>query len=191
MTSLIINVREALVDFPRAIYPSGGNEYVMPGWYSASTSNNAVTANRIYAFPIFIPQRDSFDRIGIYVQAGDGAGGTADMRIFEHSGGKPGALKLNPGSTVSTNAAGFKEVTISQELARGYYWLAVRCDNTPTLSGPHASYCFFPSHGLESSGAQNSGRYCVLYGDAAYADPCPDLASYANPSWAFVRLRRA
>ncbi|GAI00828.1 unnamed protein product, partial [marine sediment metagenome] len=126
--------------------------WTMPGWCSATTFNQAILANRIYYMPIFIPERTTYDRIGIFVQAGDGAGGLCDLRIFNFEGGLPTSQVLSAG-TVPTNGAGAQEIIINQTLERGYYFLALRDDQAPTLTAQTNNMPKSPVPGLSLTNA--------------------------------------
>lgn len=162
--------------------------WVMPGWWSHGSSDGVVTAGRIYYAPIFVPKPTTYDRIGIYCRVGDGAGGLADLRIFEWDNGVPGALVLSAG-TVNTNANGAKEIVINQELY-GLYFLAVRVDQTPTLSGVAGTSSTFVS-ATAPTNAQGGPHYVVLYDDAAYADPAGAVDGGERMSFAIVKLRES
>ncbi len=161
--------------------------WVTPGWQVATSVGSVVTANRTYYQAIYIPQSVSYDRIGINVQAGDGAGGAADLRIFEWDTGVPGDLVLSAG-TVSTNAGGAKEIVIAETL-NGLYFLATRCDQTPTIRGILVAGTM-PVTAIEVT---NTDRLeaVILYDDAAYADPAGAVDGILDPDFGFMRLREA
>lgn len=162
--------------------------WVMPGWYGAAAANQVVTANRTYYMPIYIPESVSYDRIGINVQAGDGAGGVADLRIFEWDTGVPGDLVLSAG-TVSTNAGGAKEIVIAETL-NGLYFLAIRCDQTPTIWGINLTGAP-PVAALSTTNAGGVIQNAILYDDGAYADPAGIVDGFVSIAFAFPRLREA
>ena len=167
--------------------------WVLPGWYFDALTGIAVAANRIYYTPIYVSESVSYDRIGINVTVGDGAGGLADLRIFEWDTGVPGDLILSAG-TVSTNAAAAVEIIIAQSLGPGLYFLAIRCDNTPTISAlsniAAAGMLSAPVSGIATSNAGNQNL--ALYDDAAYADPAGVVDGALSYAYAgMVRLREA
>ncbi len=182
------NLEDQVDDIRRALKPPIVR-WTIPGLQSVGSNViTAVTANRIYYTLIYVPDDTTYDRIGIYVQTGDGAGGVADLRIFEEAAGIPGDLVLSAG-TVSTNASGAKEIAIAEALVRGYYFLAVRCDNTPSLT---ARTGIGPASDLATSNTQGiPSGVNVLYDDAAYADPAGAVDGVEQNSRCFVRLREA
>ena len=159
--------------------------WVMPGWYAASTCATAPTVGRIYYQPIFVEEMTTYIRIGVDVSLA--AAGTADLRIFNWADGVPGALVLSAG-TVDTGATGLKEITISQQLTRKYYFLAVRCTAACNLIGiPTTSALRTPVSGLQVTNTAPGGQ--ILYVDAAYADPAPAPTGVLGVGFALVRLR--
>ena len=178
---------EAVGDINRKLQPPIVR-WTSPGWYWTDPFSSVVTANRIYYMPIYVEETTTYIRIGIEVNAGDGAGGVADLRIFEWDNGVPGDLILSAG-TVSTNGAGLKEIVIAEALTPGYYFLAVRCDQTPTLVGPSPSLSTtVPVSGLSLTGNMiNKG--VILYDDAAYSDPAGTVDGSAFQQFGFLTLR--
>ncbi|MFW6125476.1 MAG: hypothetical protein ACOC58_00060 [Chloroflexota bacterium] len=176
----------APVDYPRKLKLDTVARWVLPGWYCGGGLTLTVTANRIYYTPIFVSEDTTFIRIGCNVTTA--VAGTADLRIFEWDDGLPGAQILSAG-TVDTSTTGYKEIVINQTLARGYYFLAIRCTAAPTLRGLD----ILASMQLPVSGRDSvSGSYlyhAILYDDGAYADPAPTPDGYERGDFAFVRLR--
>ena len=103
---MVYNPQAFVNDYGRGMKPALVR-WVAPGWTSGSGVNRAIVANTIYYEPIFVPERTTYDRIGLSVQVGDGAGGEIDLRVFQWAGGLPGALILSAG-VVSSNIAGAK-----------------------------------------------------------------------------------
>jgi len=168
------------------------NQWSLPGWSWGAMTNQAIVAGTIYYVPIYVSQPTDFDRIGVYVGVGDGAGGLLDCRIFEDGGRVPGSLLLSCG-TLSTNANGAQEIVIAQTLGPGNYWLACRGDNTPSLQGFNtASMVKMPVTGLAASlSTVVFGEACVCGVSAAYADPAPAPDTLFSAKFAFMRLREA
>lgn len=177
-------------DFPMSsIVP--GAAWTAPGWGWYQNSQTALQAGMIYAFPIFVAVETAYDRIGVYVQAGDAGGGEADLRIYNDGGGYPSSELLSAG-VVSTNAAGAQEIVIAQTLPRGYYWLCLRGNNTPTVHCPNiASMSKAPVDAFSDTNSTGSFMYQGGYVNAVYADPHPALTTRNEPAGFFVRLRKA
>ena len=201
MNNLEIQFDQAVADVMLDQKPPIAARWVIPGWFTYNVGADiAVTANRIYYTPIRVAATETYDRIGIDVGVGDGAGGLADLRIFEWTaGGVPGDLVLSCG-TVSTNAAAVVEIDISATavgvtgLPRGYYFLAIRCDQAPQLLN------IVPAAGQMGIGMPVSGistvnggaaNLVIPYDDAAYADPAGAVDGVQTYGYCFVWLRES
>jgi len=179
----------AVEDWERALKPALVR-WTTPGWYAAGQVNQVIVAGTIYYLPIFIPERTLYDRIGINVGVGDGLGGLADLRIFTWRDGLPDILILSAG-TVSTNGAGQQSIVIAEILDRGYYFLAVRGDQAPTLRSMNLDAAVRPPvPGLQIDQV-NPLDLCVLSVAGVYADPALAPTAALGVAYAFVRLREA
>lgn len=188
--SQLINPPPFVNDYERAL-KLAGVRWTMPGWCYFALHVSAILAGEIYYMPIFIPERTLYDRIGIWVQVGDGLGGLAELRIYNWAGGLPTSQVLAPG-TVSTNAAGAQEIVIAETLERGYYFLALRGDTVCSLAGIiTSSLNKLPVSGFARTNAQNGFPLSILRVNAAMADPAPAPANPEDSRSAFVRLREA
>jgi hypothetical protein len=78
--------------------------------------------NRMYAIPFIVDSLISVDRIGITVNTADSTG-SVRLGVYESSAGLPSSLLIDAG-TVSITTTGNKEITISQTLLPGLYFLA-------------------------------------------------------------------
>lgn len=156
-------------DYPMKIEPNV-ERWVIPGWVGTPANYGAVTADQIYYCPIFVEEDTTYIRIGCYI--GQLSAGEADLRIYAWENGLPGVLILSAG-TVDTGAPGAKEIIISQLLTRGYYFLAIRCTGTPSITG--VSFAEFGSSPFASfmTSNINTDAYITMAVIAAYADPAP------------------
>jgi len=92
---------------------------------TAMTALNAMTATnqRSYYQPIYISSTITLDRISI--QTASTFAGTATIRlgIYNESGGLPTTVLLDAGTVSATAASTNYEITISQSLTPGFYFL--------------------------------------------------------------------
>lgn len=115
--------------------PSGsgsGVGYVAGRFYAPSVidgSETAKLANTLYLMAFEIERTTVFTKIGIHVFTA--SAGNARLGIYNGTAGIPSTLVLDCG-TVSTGTTGDKEITISQSLSPGVYFLVVVFDATPT-----------------------------------------------------------
>lgn len=134
-----------IVTAGKIIRPQTGNEVTTslnPGiatgryYYSAewgSCANNAPTQGLLIATPpIIIPQRTTFTRIGIRVVTGV-ASTVARLGIYKMLNGVPNALVLDAGTVATATNNTDAEITISQVLEAGAYFL---CYQSTGGAGP-------------------------------------------------------
>lgn len=184
-TKAYVDAATPTPDYPMKLNPAI-TRWVLPGWYAASVVAATATAGRIYYTPIFVSQTTTYIRLGCNVIMT--AAGTADLRIFNWNNGLPGSLILSAG-TVNTGTSGRKEITISQQLTRGYYFLAIRCTAAPTINGLDSARAISPPIPGIATGNDINANYLILIADAPYADPAPAPTGIETPSRAFVTLR--
>jgi len=97
----------------------------------ATTTNSAITANRLYMMPVMIPY--DMTAVALALRVTTGAAGNARMGLYADNQGNPGSLLLDAGA-VDTATAGLLELTLSQPLVAGVYWLAVVFSAAPTVN---------------------------------------------------------
>jgi len=87
----------------------------------AAWTFNAITQNRLYAFPIILR---AGTLVGIGLEVGTGqASNTFRLGIWNDTGtGYPGSLLVDAG-TVDGSSSGLKTITISTAITGGVYWL--------------------------------------------------------------------
>lgn len=129
----------------RCIVPEG--DYFRTGAYVRTVdrttfSTNATPVGRIYAVPLVVPVSRAFDRIGCEVTTAN-ASSTIRLGVYAGEGGVPGTLLLNAG-TASGASTGAQEITISQTLAAGLYWLAVLQTGTAATLRAYAPTTYTP-----------------------------------------------
>lgn len=111
-----------------------GRYYNINQVYPASDfgQTQALTANTIYATPLFVPPGSgAIDRVTLAVQTGAGTNSRL-MYFAPGADGHPGALLFDFG-TVNTSSGGDKELSGSWTLPEGPGWLAVVPDGAITV----------------------------------------------------------
>jgi hypothetical protein len=97
-------------------------------------TNFTVTAGTIYALPILVDRTRTFTKIGIPAGSTAVASSNARLAIYNVAeDGGLGTLVLDCG-TVDTSTIGWKELTISQSLKPGQYFLAFRCSHASPIA---------------------------------------------------------
>ena len=132
-------------DFPEklgivAVEASAFGIYSIPGWFYAWGTTYVVGAGTIYYIPIFVARTTTYTGIATDVVTAAGAGSVARMGIYQCAAGNPAGLVLDAG-TVACDSTGNKEISITQTLNRGWYFLAiVTNDSSPTLRAMDSTY---------------------------------------------------
>jgi hypothetical protein len=146
----------------------------------------AMVAGKIYAVPFLVTKQETFDRIAITVLTG--SAGSARLGIYADSGScAPGALLVQ--GEIDTTAIGDKEITISQALTPGLYWLAALFQATPNVRCP-LIFSDLIGYGGDIASAGNTSCYYTTQTYGALPNPHP-TATTSQKYLVGVSLRRA
>jgi hypothetical protein len=105
-----------------------------------------VTNQRAYYSSIYIDSTATFDRLALNTPSTFSGSATVRLGIYNDTNGLPSTLVLDAGTVAVTAASTNYEITISQSLTAGFYWLAfVQQGTAPTLS----AYSGAPSSGTQ------------------------------------------
>ena len=103
----------------------------------------SVINQRSYYMPIYVESTTTFDRLALSTASAFVGTATIRMGIYNDSSGVPSTLVLDAGTVSATAASTNYEITISQSLSSGYYWLAFAqqgtAPTTPSYTGAAAS----------------------------------------------------
>lgn len=146
-------------------YRSGGYYYglFMDG-NSTLAGASAVTANQLYVTPFLVTRTTTFDRI--LIETTTPATGNVRMGIYNNSAGRPSSLLLDAGAiAIATNSV--LQITISQSLTPGLYWLACLFDATPTVRVNGNTSTPLINHYLGSVSAANVTTQAIYGGYVA------------------------
>lgn len=122
---------------PGVRYPkfASGRFYNTRSFLAGINGTGALTANTIYASPLWIPPGAALDRIGINTTVAAAAGKVARLMLFAAgTDDLPGALLLDAGTVAADAVAGDLLLTIAYTPPPGLIYAAVVCDGTPTLT---------------------------------------------------------
>jgi len=95
------------------------------------------TANSTHYMPLYIPTTATFDRIAIRASASFTGSHTIRLGIYNNTNGLPSTVLLDAGTVNATAISTTYEITISQTLTAGWYWLAT---NHVSASPPSNGY---------------------------------------------------
>lgn len=108
---------------PALGYLSGGYYIADNAGQISTPTSQTLNASRLYLARLTLWKAGTFDRIACEVTTGGSAGAVMRLGIYNSGGGVPTTVLLDAG-TVAATTTGAKEITISQTLARGVYFLA-------------------------------------------------------------------
>ena len=102
----------------------------------SSSSSLTVTFQTTYYVPIVFNDTNTFDRISIATGASYSGTGAVRLGIYNNDSttGKPSTVLLDAGTVATTAASTNYEITISQSLSAGAYWLAFCVQTAPTIA---------------------------------------------------------
>ena len=148
---------------------------------AAGDSTLVTTVNLLVVARFPVARTTTFDRIVGEVTLG-AVGSTVRLGIYADTGGhKPGALVLDAG-TIDGNTLSPQEITISQQLVPGLYWVgAVAQGGTPTV---RSKSLLDPSIGQ----AANTSFQRTGYQRSAVAAGLPDPMAPAESSSAIPKV---
>lgn len=111
----------------------------------ASSSNFTAVFQTTYYLPIAFFTTDTFDRISISTGTVYVGTGAVRLGIYNNDSatGKPSTVLLDAGTVATTAANTNYEITISQSLTAGYYWLAFNMQTaaaTPSYFGATGAF---------------------------------------------------
>ena len=147
----------ATTAFVQASNPGFG--YMSGFYYRTRSREDNVTAvvSNTYYYQLSIPYLGTFDRIALKTGTTYSGTGLVRMGIYNNSGAnKPSTVLLDAGTVSTTAANTVYEITISQTLSAGSYWLAFNMQTaatTPTYAGNAAATGFSLDGLLQSSTA--------------------------------------
>ena len=148
-----------------AIHPGFRTNYYYSSFNGYTAAARALVANRLFYTPFFVPRTTTFTRIGVNVSV-LAASSTIRLGIYNNGNGVPSGAPLLDAGTVSGATTGEKEITISQTLTPGWYWLAVVSDGVPQLTADNnTTLGFRPNMGF-ATGA--GGGYGILQEDITF-----------------------
>jgi len=175
-------------------FPAAAKLFTATRYYTAPFASRATLAmvdGTAFAHPFWMGVDGAIDRMGVTVLTAVAATAVR-LGIYRDNGkGSPGALLLAPGSTIDSTTTGAKELTVSQALSAGLYWLvAVAQGGAPSLQGGNGQ--LEPCGGGALSGAV-SNAYTGLIGtgvSGALPSTFPTVSNYQVTS-PVVALRAA
>ena len=158
-----------------------------------ATTAFTVTHQRAYYSVIYIDQTTTIDRIAIRTSATFSGTGSVRLGIYNHdySTGLPSTVLLDAGTVSATATSTVYEITISQSLNAGFYWVVMCQQGTaPTLGSYTANSAGTFNQYIQTyttvGGNQNSG-YIQSSVSGAFAD-ATSLSLVASLPYVWLRV---
>ena len=172
-----------------------GDKFTLPGWENEAFDDRTLVSGDLVYIPVLVSEPTTYT--GIFVRVTSAVAGDLRLGIYRYFAGQPGELVLDAG-IVSLGSNGVKEITISQFLETGYYFLAHVSDTTADLRCLKRLDPFtFPISGFDTAQNFAHRRVCLLLtGQAALVagglpDPAPTAPDVEGADAACVALREA
>jgi hypothetical protein len=158
----------------------------------ASAGNLTTNNQRLWYLPLVITRPVTLDRIGInHAATLAGAGGVFRLGLYASSGDLPSTLIAEFGAVALDTAAAYKELTISQALTPGVYWLAgvqQIASGAPTFTSIAAPLLMVPSNNGASFPTTTGVMIQATVLGALPATATPALGTGTSPPHIVVRV---
>jgi hypothetical protein len=104
------------------------------------TTSITVTHQTMYATPIFVDKSTTFDRIGCRSTLSFSGSSQVRFGIYSDTDGAPTDLVLDAGLANYTGGGQIQQITISQTLTAGFYWITFCQQGTAPTVGAYQGY---------------------------------------------------
>jgi hypothetical protein len=139
--------------------------------------------NVIHFIPIFMPKQETFTTVGF--KTGSGFTGTAVYRIglYTNTNAVPTTLVSDFGTVSATASSSYYQVTTTQSLSAGWYWIAIGCVSSTSSPTIQALGQAATGYGFQSSfGTSDAGSlYAAPAAAVAYFTNVASLTAMPNP----------
>lgn len=180
---VIANAGAAIFGFTSGMYYRGLGQQV---------TLTAVVNQTVYV-PFSLNQTKTFDRISIETRSGYAGTGSVRLGIYNNDSatGKPSTVLLDAGTVATTAASTIYQITISQSLTAGAYWIAFNMQTaaaTPSFGGIGATIALSTNYLTSTNGAvySNAGVWLQASVTGAFAT-AGTLTSDSTGSTAMLR----
>lgn len=163
--------------------------YSPPGLLNTNTQSVYGTQTFV---PMYVPTTTTFDRIQMYSATTITNPTLFRLGIYNSSNGVPSTVLLDAGTVSVTAATTSYEITISQSIANGWYWLSA-CNQTVATTSNTVRIGFNSSMPLVTGAATTAGlrgTWASTGITGAFATYNPAVSTAAT-SGISVQLRKA
>jgi hypothetical protein len=146
----------------------------------------------MYAYPLWVPNDVTVDRIGINVTTGVGSSAARCLIYADNGAGAPGTLLFDPGADLTTTGTGVQEHTVSWALTRGLVWLAMETNSSGTFATNQTHVISLYSQLVGHGNLTSSGQGVVTTGAISFgAGPTPFPTHAVSAVCPVIRVRAA
>jgi hypothetical protein len=114
--------KHAMPAAPAPLFATKSGAYTTTPYSNIGTNNPGV--GYIVVTPYIVPAAFTAIRLGLKVTGASASGGLIRLGIYNDNGSMVPSTVLVDGGTIDATSATYQEVTISQALSPGIYWLA-------------------------------------------------------------------
>jgi hypothetical protein len=173
-----------------AMLPMRSGKYYRPMIAATASVTMSLGNSALFFLPIYVPTSSTFDRIAARTGATVTTAGTARLGIYKDANGIAGSLVLDAGLISFSAINTTYEITISQTLDQGWYWLALGqvTGNTTWFGAGAYSNSWFPTGEMLDNTSVNiyNLTYQVLSNTPNYEFPStastnPTRFGYSTP----------
>ncbi len=106
------------------------------GYYTnaGGASNFTAVEDVTYYIPFFVNESTTFDRIACRTHSAFSGTATVRLGVYNQANGGPDTVAFDAGTVSCTAASTNYEITISQTLGAGVYWLAFNSQSNATTN---------------------------------------------------------
>lgn len=101
---------------------------------AGNASNFAPAKDITYYIPFFVNESTTFDRIACRTHSTFSGTATVRLGVYNQANGGPDTVAFDAGTVSCTAASTTYEITISQTLGAGLYWLAFNSQSNATIN---------------------------------------------------------
>ena len=146
--------------------------------FQRGSTDWAISANTLYASPLYLARNITIDRIAINVSAAGAAGTKGRLGVYKTGTNLyPGALVID-GGEVAVDAIAVVAAIIDQALTEGLYFCVLVSNGTPTIKTLYSTWAAMGVLAADLIGPNGAWNKAFTY--AALPDPFPAGATFLN-----------
>lgn len=150
-------------------------------------SATAMTANRHYALPLFVPSGTSFKSIGLAMTTAAGTAVRFGFYESDNYGNLPGTLDWST-ATIAPAVGNITAVITWVAPYTGLWWMVVACDGNAQVQGSTTAMRLYGAAAVNENAAVAQGAYADRV-DTTMANPFGTPSGYLSGQVPLVRMQ--